>query len=64
MASSLIDILTIRPQIGIGNATFTTSGSANVGSTNVASGSSSVSNLYLEPGVTGLVSSPMNGSPT
>jgi hypothetical protein len=43
----LIPLLTIRPQIGVGNATFT--GSA-------GGVSSSSSNLYLEPGVTGLVS--------
>lgn len=42
----LIDILTIRPQVGIGNATFSISGPA----------TSSNSNWYLEPGVTGLVS--------
>jgi hypothetical protein len=43
----LLDILTIRPQVGLGNATFSASGS-------LASGSNS--NWYLEPGVTGLVS--------
>jgi hypothetical protein len=43
----LIDILTIRPQVGIGNATFTASGGP---------ASVSNSNWYLEPGVTGLVS--------
>jgi hypothetical protein len=39
----LIDILTIRPQVGIGNATF-------------SAGSVSNSNWYIEPGLTGLVS--------
>jgi hypothetical protein len=52
---TLIDILTIRPQIGIGNATFSTSGtSSGVVSANV--GGQSTSNLYLEPGVTALIS--------
>jgi hypothetical protein len=41
-------ILTIRPQIGLGNYTLTTSADG--------SPSSSQSHLYLEPGVTGLVS--------
>jgi hypothetical protein len=44
----LIDIITIRPQIGIGNFTGTVSPSGEPSSSN--------SNLYLEPGVTGLVS--------
>jgi hypothetical protein len=43
---TLADVLTIRPQIGVGNATFTTS---------VSNVSASASNLYLEPGVTGLI---------
>jgi hypothetical protein len=43
----LADILTIRPQVGIGNATFSSSG---------APGTGSISNWYIEPGVTGLVS--------
>jgi hypothetical protein len=44
----LLDIVTIRPQIGLGNATFTsTAGGENT--------SSSSSYFYLEPGVTGLV---------
>jgi hypothetical protein len=51
---TLIDLLTLRPQIGFGNATFISSaigpGVANPGSR----GSSS--NVYLEPGVTGLLS--------
>lgn len=38
-----IAILTIRPQVGVGNATFT-------------AGSYNASNLYIEPGLTGLVS--------
>jgi len=40
---TLVDILTIRPQLGIGNLTITAA-------------SVSASNLYLEPGVTALVS--------
>ncbi|HTQ44405.1 MAG TPA: hypothetical protein VMI75_16705 [Polyangiaceae bacterium] len=39
----LLEILTIRPQVGLGNATF-------------SAGNASNSNLYVEPGVTGLVS--------
>jgi hypothetical protein len=46
-------LLTIRPQVGLGNATFTVSGNTNLAN---ASASNSNSNLYLEPGVTGLVS--------
>jgi hypothetical protein len=42
----LLDLLTIRPQVGIGNATFSSSGGG---------ASASTSNWYLEPGVTGLV---------
>jgi hypothetical protein len=42
-----ISILTIRPQLGLGNFTLTSSGGGQ---------STSVNNLYLEPGVTGLVS--------
>jgi hypothetical protein len=38
-----ITILTIRPQLGIGNFTLSSGGSSN-------------SNIYLEPGVTGLIS--------
>lgn len=42
----ILDLLTIRPQVGIGNATFSAS----------ADGvSTSTSNWYLEPGVTGLI---------
>ena len=41
-------ILTIRPQLGIGNAVFTAGPSGGP--------STDSSNLYLEPGVTGLVS--------
>ena len=52
---TLVDILTIRPQIGIGNATFSSSASgAGAANFNVDGGSNS--NLYLEPGVTVLVS--------
>jgi hypothetical protein len=39
--------ITIRPQVGVGNATFTASGDGQ---------SDSKSNLYIEPGVTVLVS--------
>jgi hypothetical protein len=57
---TLIDILTIRPQIGIGNATFSSSvsGSGTSGGTTVgfSGGDTSKSNLYLEPGVTALIS--------
>jgi hypothetical protein len=53
----LLDLLTIRPQLGIGNANFSTSvnesGVPGIGGINV---SGSNSNLYLEPGVTGIVS--------
>ena|ERR1019366_8218704 len=55
---TLLDILTIRPQIGFGNATF--SGSASVSGPsvpgiNVSGDVANNSNLYLEPGVTGLI---------
>jgi hypothetical protein len=50
-----IAILTIRPQLGIGNFTATTSGAVSAGGVTI-SGSGSQSSLYLEPGVTGLVS--------
>lgn len=43
----LLDILVIRPQVGVGNATFSSSSDGG--------GSSSNSNLYVEPGVTGLL---------
>jgi hypothetical protein len=42
----LLDLLTIRPQVGLGNATFSESGGG---------ASTSTSNWYLEPGVTGLI---------
>ena len=51
---TLLDILTIRPQIGLGNATFSSSGSGS-GTLSVSVPGSDKSNLYLEPGVTGLV---------
>lgn len=44
----LLDLLTIRPQVGVGNATFNTSGAGPIPS-------QSQSNWYLEPGVTGLI---------
>jgi hypothetical protein len=52
---SLLDILTIRPQIGLGNATFSGSVSGSGNGVNISSGDESNSNLYLEPGVTGLI---------
>jgi outer membrane protein with beta-barrel domain len=52
---TLLDLLTIRPQIGIGNFTATASVSGN-GAALQGSTSQSNSNLYLEPGVTGIVS--------
>jgi hypothetical protein len=45
-----IDILTIRPQVGLGNATFSFSGNT------PGVSSDNISNLYVEPGVTGLLS--------
>lgn len=43
---TILDLLTIRPQVGLGNATFSVS----------AAGTSESSNyVYVEPGVTGLV---------
>jgi hypothetical protein len=51
---TLIDILTIRPQIGIGNGTVSCSTSAS-GLLNTSGGCGSQSSLYLEPGVTGLI---------
>ncbi len=52
---TLLDLLTIRPQVGIGNATFSSSGTAS-GTVNADVGGGSNSNIYIEPGVTGLVS--------
>jgi hypothetical protein len=52
---TLLDILTIRPQVGVGNATFSGSGEA-AGFVNASGSGGSQSNLYIEPGVTGLVS--------
>jgi hypothetical protein len=49
---TLARVLTIRPQIGLGNATFSSSGT---GPNNSLFGGSD-SHPYLEPGVTGLVS--------
>ncbi len=51
---TLADILTIRPQLGIGN--FTVTASDNVSGLVSGGASSSNSKLYLEPGVTGLIS--------
>ena len=47
----LLDILTLRLQLGLGNANFKASGSAGP-----VTADASNSYLYLEPGVTGLVS--------
>jgi hypothetical protein len=52
---TLIDILTIRPQVGIGNATFSSSGNIS-GAINATANGTSTSNLYIEPGVTALIS--------
>jgi hypothetical protein len=52
---TLLDILTIRPQVGVGNATFSSSASG-AGAVDFNAGGYSKSNLYIEPGVTGLVS--------
>lgn len=48
----LLDILTLRAQVGVGNFTLTA---------DAGSGSSDHSNLYVEPGITGLVSLPFVG---
>jgi hypothetical protein len=51
-----IPFLTIRPQLGIGNATFSASSDATtIGGVSVPAQSSSKSSLYLEPGVVGLL---------
>jgi hypothetical protein len=51
---SLFGLLTLRPQVGIGNATFSSSVSGS-GAVNADLSGGSKSNLYIEPGVTGLV---------
>jgi hypothetical protein len=48
-----VSLLTLRPQLGIGNFTRSQSWS---GGTMLPPGSTSTSSLYLEPGLTGLVS--------
>ena len=53
---TLLDLLTIRPQLGIGNYTLSGSASGSAGGISVDASSQSRSNLYLEPGVTGIVS--------
>jgi hypothetical protein len=50
-----LSILTLRAQVGIGNATITASGAAQ-GAGVSAGGSQSNSALYLEPGVVGMIS--------
>lgn len=52
---TLVDVLTIRPQVGIGNATLSSNGNIS-GALNVNANGASTSNLYVEPGVTGLIS--------
>jgi hypothetical protein len=52
---TLLDIVTIRPQIGLGNATFTNS-ALDTGETAQAVPSESNSDLYLQPGVVALLS--------
>ncbi len=51
----LLDLLTLRAQLGIGNATFTASASGQAGGA-TGGGSVSNSNLYLEPGAVAMVS--------
>jgi hypothetical protein len=51
---SILDLIVIRPQIGIGEATISR-GSSISGLVNGSFSSGSDSNLYLEPGVTALV---------
>jgi len=51
---TLVDILTIRAQLGVGNITISRNNSGSVGSV-TASAPSSLNNLYLEPGLTGLL---------
>jgi len=53
---TLLDILTIRPQVGIGNATFSTTGNVSGSIANGSVSGGSDNELYIEPGVTGLVS--------
>jgi hypothetical protein len=52
---TLLSILTLRAQLGIGNFTVTGSGGGQVAGVS-GGGSSSESSLYLEPGVTAMVS--------
>jgi hypothetical protein len=55
---TLLDILTIRAQVGIGSASFGTGGSVSTvvnGTTVSADAGGSQSNLYLEPGIVGLI---------
>jgi hypothetical protein len=55
---SLLGLVTVRPQVGLGNATFSVSADGSIAPGTpaglVLGGSNS--NLYVEPGVTGLVS--------
>ena len=52
---TLLDVLTIRPQVGIGNATISSSASGS-GTVNANFSGGSDSNIYIEPGVTALIS--------
>jgi len=52
---TLVDILTLRAHLGLGNFQETASGSGSAGSLTVSGGSQTLNNLYLEPGVTGLL---------
>jgi hypothetical protein len=49
-----LSILTVRAQLGVGNASITASGSAQAGGFS-SSGDHTDNNLYLEPGVTGML---------
>ena len=53
----LLDVLTLRPQLGAGSMTITSTFADDGGVTGVGGGivSSSKSNVYVEPGVTALV---------
>jgi hypothetical protein len=56
----ILDLVTIRPQMGVGNLTLSYStsvtGATVGGNSGAVPTSESASNLYLEPGVTGLIS--------
>jgi hypothetical protein len=48
----LLEALTLRGQVGVGNATFTSS---------IGSNSQDTSNVYIEPGIVGIFSLPFGG---